>query len=186
MDFPPAEVELMQRVRRLAGPILAAFAPSSSVPEAWWAALTANETGEWLIHNLIVPSRFEPRVFEALERVVAGMAPRYGSITPALLQPFDAAGLHALASSWGLTQVMGYNALAHGHTVAQLNDPMTHYPIAASVLAEFVAADGLDPSCDFAEMFDCWNTGRPRDPDPVYVANGLLRLAIWQANLSGP
>ena len=46
---------------------------------------------------------------------------------------------------------------------------------------EFIEEYQLDPRREFAEMFCCWNTGRPhgRTYDPHYVENGLRRMQIY-------
>lgn len=192
-QLPPiSEVRLMQRVKRLAGPILDTFSPSSSVPEAFWAALTANETGEYLIHNLTVPKRFEPLVYKELIAVLQGIRPSYGKIKQQHLRMLGGARIRLLASSHGLTQIMGYHTIELGDALEDLDVPEKHYPIAANLMAGFVSEFNLDPASDFEPMARCWNTGQPWDNpvtpkiegktyDPNYVQNLLLRMKIWEA-----
>ena len=80
---PGPEERLMQAVKSACGPALAAFAPSSSVPESFWAALTANESGADLeLGNSIDKIlRREPAVYQHLAMVAGGFQPRYGSLT---------------------------------------------------------------------------------------------------------
>jgi len=77
------EIKLMQAVKSACGPALAAFSPSSSVPESFWAALTANECGGNLVRGDAIQNikRREPAVFSHLALVAAGFQPNYGSIT---------------------------------------------------------------------------------------------------------
>ncbi len=77
------EKKLMLAVKAVAGPYLAEFAPTSSVPEAFWAALTANESGADIEEGTPIERirRREPSVFTHLAMVAAGFTPRYGSIT---------------------------------------------------------------------------------------------------------
>ena len=77
-----AENGVLEAVRRVAGPYLSAFAPSSSLPESFWAALTANECGGDLVRGTPLPNikRREPAVFQHLAMVAAGFQLAYGSI----------------------------------------------------------------------------------------------------------
>jgi hypothetical protein len=91
--------------------------------------------------------------------------------------------LRALATSWGLTQVMGYHMVGRPGTVGALQNPEHHYYIACELLAEFAERYGFDVTADFEAMFRCWNTGRPdgKTYDPNYVPNGLRRMAVYHA-----
>lgn len=179
------EIELMQRVKRLAGPYLEVFAPNSSVPESWWAALTANESGEWLIHNTIIPAHFDQNIYSILLAVRdddLARHSRWGSITSSMLAGMSDDDLRKYSSSYGLTQVEGYNVLVWpGVSIDDLNDPAKHYALAARLLAEDIQRFGLDPKNDFEPMFRCWNSGSPNGKtwDPDYAANGLARMALW-------
>lgn len=197
--------ELMQQVERLAGTHLDIFAPSSSIPENFWAALTANESA-----GLADARRFEPGVYAHLQAVAAGEVKAYGSITmpeiaaaeetarsetyhaqildaawaaahQAELAALDDATLRSLATSWSFTQVMGYHTLAWGRPIAELVTPATHYPAAARLMARFVHVYSLDPAADFEAMGRCWNGGHPTAQtwDPQYVPNLLRRMAVW-------
>jgi hypothetical protein len=184
MDYyPPQELAIVTRVRGLVKPVLDVFEPQSSVPESFWGALTINETGQWLIHNLDVPARFEAGVYAGFQDVLAGKRISYEGFTQARLQNLGVTYLRALSSSHGLTQVMGYNAVALKHQIAELDDPATHYHIAAELMAEFTEQFGLDPRKDFASMAQCWNGGHPgaHTVPPEYAENLMLRKAIWEA-----
>lgn len=182
-----AELDLMQRVQRLCGPLLTAFAPRTSIPIAFWAALTANESGCWLINNTVIPPRFERSAFSNLMKVVRGEVKQWRQLTIANLAGLGETDIRHLARSWGLTQVMGYHAQRWRIPFEHLNDPGKHYNLAARLMAEFVTRFGLDPLEDFEEMARCWNTGRADDPpgpagdthDPDYIPNLLRRMEVW-------
>ncbi|HUI43131.1 MAG TPA: hypothetical protein VL523_14305 [Terriglobia bacterium] len=88
--------------------------------------------------------------------------------------------LRALATSWGLTQIMGYHMLGRRERVEMLRQPAFHYARAVELVKEFAARFHLDPQRDFEALFRCWNTGRPdgRTFDPGYVEKGLRRAAL--------
>jgi hypothetical protein len=78
----PDETALMQAIKTTCGAALDDFAPSTSVPVAFWAALTANESGYDVAHGtpLAKITRREPAVFTHLALVAGGFQPKYGSI----------------------------------------------------------------------------------------------------------
>ncbi len=90
--------------------------------------------------------------------------------------------LRELATSWGLTQIMGYHMVGRLGTPADLAKPEVNLSVAHELLAEFAEEYGLDPHSQFEELFRCWNSGRPRGQtaDPEYVAKGLLRIGIYK------
>jgi len=97
-------------------------------------------------------------------------------------QPGYHQALRELASSWGFVQIMGFHVIGRNRPVRDLLDPPFHYSLANRLLAEFAASFHLDVSRDAAELFHCWNTGRPdgRTADPAYVENGLRRMEIYR------
>ncbi len=185
-----SEIDLMQAVKRVAGPHLAAFAPQTSVPIAFWAALTANESGVYLARG-VAPEKIqrkEPKVFAHLCLVAAGFDAAWGSISAqsfldeipedgaradtfhlaalpanaARLVSLPLEGILKFASSWSFTQLMGYHAMFwSGVTLGDIQKPETHYRCAAKLMASFCGRFGLDPKKDFEEMARCWNTGQP-------------------------
>lgn len=181
-----AEFDLMQRVNRLAGPYLAKFAPTTTTPISFWAALTANESGAYLIHDTHIPARFEAGVMQCLIETAQGTRHHYGGIYTEMLQTYQPKDLRPLASSWGFTQVMGLHAFAWGRSYIDLDNPETHYQLAARLLAEFIERFDLDNQKDFNQMFHCWNTGRidGSTHDPKYMENGLRRMQIWNEHLT--
>lgn len=186
---------LMQSIRKAWGNTIATACESSSVPPAFLAALVAGESGG---HN--DAKRFEKGVLAAIWEVLLGRKAAYGSIgrsnlvgyvsgvsgtpisAPATL-PADAfQRVDALASSWGLTQIMGYHALEFGVTMDALQDPPQHLTIGTKMLAQFAQRFQLDLAADYPPLFACWNTGGPdctKTFDPKYCANGVERMKIY-------
>jgi len=203
-----ADRALLERVYyRCHVPIEAACA-ASSVPPAFLAALTANESA-----GRPDAARFEPAVYRHLQAVAAGEVRAYAGVrasdlaaevedllhpkadefhTRYLTPPF--AANHAeeiaaaqddvrreLSTSWGFTQIMGYHVVGRGLAVPALLDPAVHFRVALELLAEFAHDYRLDLASEFEEMFRCWNTGQPygKTFDPDYVEKGMRRMAAW-------
>jgi len=198
----------MQAIHAKYGELLNSVVQTSSVKAEFLAALIANESG-----GDPNAKRFEPAVFAALGEVLLGRKAAYGSVgaqdlllfvVPEPLpangtrdggadaRPLDAARLAftsqmqrlaSLATSFGLTQVMGYEAIAfHTNGVEALQQPLSSLVVTVKMLAQFSSRFGLDLTADFGDLFDCWNTGRPHAPtaDPQYVPRGLARLQLYQ------
>jgi hypothetical protein len=204
-----AELRLMRKVRERCGEIIRETCKYSSVPDAFLAALTANES-----RGDPNAARFEPAVYRHLKAVAEGKCPAYSGIrresldaeieemlhpkaaafhsvylnasftadnATALAASSDAA-LRDLATSWGFTQIMGYHLVSREGTVRDLVDPRFHFRLALELLAEFAARYELDLAREFDEMFRCWNTGQPYGEtyDPGYVAKGRRRMEIYR------
>jgi hypothetical protein len=197
----------MQRIRARYGAAIAEACRLSSLPPAFLAALVANESG-----GNAGAKRFEKGVLDSLWEVLLGRSSAYGSIqrddilrfvcpppkpilpgtnvsvavssvgsVPPL--PDSMQRLDSLATSHGLTQVMGYEAIAfHLDGVERLQDPAGELPITVKMLTQFAERFALDLRTDSSLLFDCWNTGRPHAQtfDPSYIPNGLARMAIYQ------
>ncbi|HEX5481518.1 MAG TPA: hypothetical protein VFZ08_02710 [Terriglobia bacterium] len=90
--------------------------------------------------------------------------------------------LRGLASSWGFTQIMGYQVIGHQAEVRDLLDPDFHFRFAVKLLTVFARRFRLRLSRDFEDLFRCWNTGQPNGKtfDPEYVAKGLRRMKLYQ------
>lgn len=191
-----SDQQLMQSIKDTWGTLITSACESSSVPAGFLAALVANESGG---HN--DARRFEPKVLAALWEVLLGRKTAYGSIVRATLLQF-VAGLpgsplgapqslpadafqrvDGLATSWGLTQIMGYHVLGTSHDLDDLRTPEPHFSIALQMLARFAEEFSLDVTKDSEELFRCWNTGRPDGQtfDPQYANNGLVRMAVWSS-----
>lgn len=195
-----SDQELMQAIKAGWGAVIAEVSKPSSIPESFIAALVANESG-----GKSDARRFEPKVLLALWEVLLGRKAAYGSIGRSDLVAF-VAGLSAapvtvpanlpadafqrvdsLATSWGLTQIMGYHVLETLHipgyyrSVDALKEPASNLTAALNLLASFAHRFQLDITKEFEQLFRCWNTGQPdgKTFDPKYVVNGLTRMAIW-------
>jgi transglycosylase-like protein with SLT domain len=175
------EAALMARLHQSLGEAFERATAGTLLPSAFLAALVANESG-----GRAHASRFEQAVFGALQKVRQGRRPRYGGFIREQLQDKTPGELRALATSWGLTQIMGFNAAARGIAVGftgeSLLDPESHLALAVQMLSEFAARFKLDLARDFAALFNTWNTGSPdgRTFDPDYVPRGLRRLELYR------
>lgn len=191
---------LMQFVKTEWGAVIDSSCSGSALPAAFVAALIAGESG-----GNVNAKRFEKNVLAALWEVLVGRKAAYGRIShaallahlwtdynpPFLLEEFSDAlqRLDALATSWGLTQIMGYHVLDPdlipqppdgSPTTLGINAPLSlQYTIA--LLEGFAKEFTIDERREFDKLFRCWNTGRPDGAtfDPAYVNNGLARMAIW-------
>lgn len=199
--------QLMAKIREKWGPIIMTVCRSSSVPENFLAALIANESG-----GDVNAKRFEPHVLSTLFEVCVGRNPTFGSIgrdailnyashqlpgeivevvsEPESESSAFTAALHrldGLATSWGLTQLMGYHILdpsMRNGTLITIEDlilPSKALPATLRLLSQFAQHFGLNLAADFGELFDCWNTGQPKGKtaDPEYVDHGISRMSIY-------
>jgi hypothetical protein len=189
-----SNLELMQSIKTKWNVEITSACSTSSVPAAFVAALIANESGG--DHHA---KRFEKGVLAALWEVLLGRKAAYGSIGGADLVQFIAQPkrfpvntplaipsdafqrFDSLATSWGLTQIMGYEAIAFHSAIEALKAPDTELVITTKMLAQFASRFQLDVTKDFSALFDCWNSGRPHAPtaDPQYIPNGLERMKLW-------
>lgn len=192
-------VALMTSIRARFGAVIEQACATSSVVPAFLAALVANESG-----GDPHATRFEKDVFTHIWEVLAGRKAAFGSIQRAALLAFiDAPSAAApgnkilvaaalerldhLATSWGLTQVMGYVSEADGtpklihQDPAALVDPTANLEEAIKCLAQFANRFQLDVHNEFEQLLRCWNSGQPDGAtfDPGYVSKGLARMAIY-------
>lgn len=123
--------------------------------------------------------RFEQHIYERLYNL-KHQAQKFGSIKQSDLARYDDAGMRQLATSYGLTQIMGYHCIRMGCTIDELRGEdhllwaigymMNHYQKAAA-------------QKDWQAAFRIHNTGRPdgRPHRADYVERGLLRMEYYQA-----
>jgi hypothetical protein len=207
-----ANTALMTKIRAEWGDTIVLACASSSVPPSFVGALVANESGgdasakrfeRGVLDSLWEVLLGRTPAYGSLDRdkLLGFLCPpsSLGDIaidTPANDAPFtgDARAvvsdsmqrLDGLATSWGLTQVMGYEAIAfHLDGVQRLQDPAGELPITLRMLADFASRFGLDLTAGTdaaaSALFDCWNSGRPHAPtaDPQYIPRGLARMKIY-------
>jgi len=195
--------DLMQSIKAKWGAMITAACSMSSVPAAFLAGLIANESG-----GNPLAKRFESHVLLALWEVLLGRKEAYGSIgraglvqfisgvslpvytAPATLPADTYQRFDSLATSWGLTQIMGYEVLdreLNAGGIDNLKTPPADLVVTLRMLTQTAARLGLDVTQNFSEMFDFWNTGRPHAPtfDPQYIPNGLARMKIYAELVAG-
>lgn len=170
------EIQLMRRVRARWGANIREACQYSSISPAFMAALIAVESG-----GDAKARRHEPAVFQKLRAVRDGALRNYGSMRAEDLAGATDAQLKSLATSWGLTQIMGYHMLAWGKDPEALLDPIFNLDVATRLLGHFAQRYQLDLRQEFKELLGCWNTGGPygETHDPQYRSNGLARMEIY-------
>jgi hypothetical protein len=152
-------------------------------------------------------TRFEKNSYQDLSLVLAGRKPDYNGVGASDLGVFLGAvasprvaimAMMNLATSWGPTQIMGWQAIARGWKLADLSNLDTHFFRAVAILADFqkeyhlpvsAAAPGAvtpisgpaNPNV-WTPFFCCWNSGSPtgRTYDPNYAGNGCHRMALYE------
>jgi len=204
-----AERKLLRRVFIRCDGFIQEACRTSSVRAEFLGALTANESGgdptavrfepSVYCHLKAVAAGERPRYggigAEALcEELAEVLHPKTGEFHAVFLNTLFMAGqsselsrladeaLRELASSWGFVQIMGFHMIERHGTPRDLLEPRFHYRLANQLLAEFAQLYQLDLAREFAELFRCWNTGRPdgKTADPAYVENGLRRMEIYR------
>lgn len=189
------DAELMQSIFTRYGTPIATMCAGSAITPAIVAALIANESG-----GNLAAKRFEIGVLENLWEVVMGRAPHYGSIGRVDLLKFlesnsvgfeESAGrLDGLATSWGLTQIMGYELFDYTVQIPSIDKLATvtgSLQVTVLMAAAFVRRYQLDlqQAGGLADLFRCWNTGRPggKTFDKNYATNGITRAALYNGVL---
>ena len=195
--------ELMAAIREKYGSFIDAAVEGTPFPASLLAALVANESG--LNESA---ARFEPAVFGELAFVLTGRKAAFGSIgaqdlgewlgrvsmdksNGGRLSPQAAVvlALQNLATSWGPTQIMGYQAVAGKYDLSELPNLQTHFHRAVAMLEDFGRRFNIRQPDSFADFpavaqiyFTCWNTGSPNGKtfDPHYAANGLARMSLYE------
>ena len=205
-----AERRLVRRVFTRCNEFIQEACHRSSVPAEFLGALTANESGgdptavrfepSVYRHLKAVAAGESPRyggicAQTLCEELGEVLHPKTGEFHERFLNSLFAASqaselshledeaLRELASSWGFVQIMGFHVIGRHRPVHDLLDPRFHYRLANQLLAEFAECYQLDLCREFAEMFRCWNAGRPdgRTADPAYVEKGLMRMELYRA-----
>lgn len=197
------ELALMESIHEKYGAEIEIACRNTAIAPAFVAALIANESA-----GKLDARRFEKNVLAALWEVLLGRKATYGSISRNDLLEYLPAGLLSaaaaakffsggpgiltsvlqrfddLASSHGLTQIMGYEVFdfsSASPSIEKLHTAEGNLSITILMLQQFVIRWKLDPVVDTAQLFDTWNTGRPHSPTaaPQYIPNGLRRMALY-------
>jgi hypothetical protein len=200
MTITTADQTLMKTIRATYGAAIEEACQGSAIPPEFLAALVANESG-----GNPTRKRFEKGVLCQLWEVIQGRAAHFGSIgrndlftaiektssqkvtgidmilPPAILSAIFAA-LDELSTSWGLTQIMGYQSIALGIPLSSLQDPVAGLVATKRLLIQFVKEFEIDIPAGSERLFRCWNTGRPDGAtyDATYPQNGLARMNIYR------
>ncbi len=152
------------------------------ISESFLAALIANESG-----GDADAKRLEKPIFAELIKLSQGRIPNWGSITISDIQSLSYDELMDIATSWGLTQVMGYHTLGTGRPARDLAEPEFNIIKSISILESFARRWKLDSATQPEKLFSVWNTGRPNGKtyDPNYIPRGILRMGIYEKILAG-
>jgi hypothetical protein len=205
-----AEDAGMGVIQRSLGAQISVACESSSVPPSLLAAIIANESA-----GKPDAKRFEPTVLRTLWEVLLGRKADYcpaGAKRPlgrndllgytlahtlpgtgtngAADQAISVQRLDGLATSWGLTQIMGWHVLEFSpsafFTVEQIRTVDGCLRFTIMLLTWFAFKYRLDLATDSRMLLHCWNTGVPEDDpghptyDPNYVAHGLIRMTDYE------
>lgn len=193
----PEQKALMQVIKQRFATLIRSAVAGTPIPESFLAALTAGESGG----DLLV-SRYEGYELSQFALVLCAKRPNYQGITsPQLTARLNgvfsiAAGVKTLVdhcTSWGPTQIMGWQSIKRGYKLAELQDVTKHFPHAIELLLDFsrqfyrldvgrqIAPTSIDATCN--GLFHCWNAGAPdkATTDPMYATRGLARMKIYEA-----
>lgn len=209
-----AEQHLVARVFHRCHPAILHACQSSSVPPEFLGALTANESGgnahaarfepavyrhlaaviagQSPAYGSIAADDLQAKLGQVAHRKSEEyhgqfLNPPFARQHRSALTRLEDETLREFATSWGCTQIMGYHLVGRAGTVSDLIEPDFHFHLALQLLAEFAAHYQLDLTREFAEMFACWNTGRPDGKcfDSCYLENGLRRMEIYRELVKG-
>ena len=174
---PRFEPAIYHRLADVAGGLSAAFSPPG---------IRRPLTAAWLL------AYASPGELDGAERVAEMDCTPFPPSTPGApargLQ-WGLKRLRELATSYGLTQVMGWHLLEMAglagwkFTIADLSAPAANLKAAVLLLSYFGDRYQLDLEKEFPDLLRCWNTGQPTGTtfDPEYVTNGLARMAAYAA-----
>lgn len=146
----------------------------SVFPESFLAALISLESDPTGNRN---SSRFEPGVYERLIALKYS-GKRFGGIKRSSIKNADDSLLVQYATSYGLTQIMGYHCIRLGCKTADLTGPDQ---LGWAVRYMELHYGNHARRKDWASCFRVHNTGHPRGETARkdYVEKGLLRMKIY-------
>lgn len=191
---------MMKLISTRFGALIAESVIGWPLPASFLAALIANESS-----GDPNAKRFESTHFSEILLVMAGQQPVFDKtglsrvlgrddlarwITPdpkfGVTLTFQASLARAiqLATSWGLTQIMGWNFLEFDRTNWLTPDPGQQLQMTMTLLSYRANKWHLNMAADFEKLFASWNAWVP-DPtkttDPKYCEKGLLRMRLYEA-----
>lgn len=210
VEINSGEKRLLARIRLRWQELINAATRYSSVAAEFLAALIANESagdakaarfepvvyrrlqrvasGKAARYGSVTRERIDAEAIEMLHPKTAAfhaafLTQGFASTNSPMLATSGDDTLRDLATSWGLTQIMGYHMAGRKGTPRDLLEPEFNCRVALELLAEFASRYELDLARDFEPMFRCWNTGQPygTTTDPAYVEKGLRRMEIYRA-----
>jgi hypothetical protein len=154
----------------------------SNVPPRFIAGLMGNEAGKDRHGNIVESAtRFEPGVYARLKDVRDGQRRSYQFITKQDIADANDEALHALCTSYGATQIMGYHVIKNLHcTIADLRNPYKHFFYTVKLLD----LNGYPKNATEARMdkeMRQWNTGSEggRTYHDNYVPDAKLVRAAY-------
>lgn len=192
-----SDLDLVRDIKTKWGEAIATATENTQVPPALLGGIIANESS-----GNLDARRFEPGVLTELWEALIGRKPSYGSIGTQTLVSYVSKGhplsppasnsgnpvnyildtLDALANSWSLTQIMGYECFELDIPVPVLQMPDGNLRAAVKRLERFATRFSLEFDADAADLFRCWNTGRPdgKTFDPNYAQKGIARMLLFE------
>jgi|SRR5579872_24542 len=185
------DAELMAKIKKDWGPAIRAAVAGTPFPEALLAAIAANESS-----GDINATRFEAAELGEFALVFVGKRADYqglgaedlvGALSGVFSVRAAAGRLVDWCTSWGPTQIMGWQSIKAKYAIADLLDPTKHFYHTACMLAafqkQFALRDQEFMAVPWDQYFRCWNTGNPSAPtsDPNYVTHGLARMRLYTA-----
>lgn len=182
MKYSAAQArKIAQQIRSRFGDKIDSACADTIVPQSLVGGLVGVEAGKDKKGQISeTATRFESHVFTKLKRVRDRQLTSYSNIRYSRLKDAPDAALKALATSYGLTQIMGYWAIHLNTTVAELRHPETHLGYAVKLL--LLNAEKYIASRNYGAVFRIWNSGSPtgRTHDPDYVHNASAVMDAYQ------
>lgn len=174
--------KLAQQIHTRFGARIAAACEGTPVPPEFVAGLIGNEAGKDRSGQIVEnATRYEAHVFRRLQQVRDGLRKSWSNIRQADIKDSDDAALRALATSYSLTQIMGWHCIHNlDCTIADLRGP-NHLRYTVKLLM-MNAADGDFQRAAYAGEFREWNTGKEggKTYHADYVKNGEAVMAAYR------
>jgi len=147
----------------------------TEIPPAYMAALISLESVPPGNKN---SERFEPFVYSRLLDLKYRGLP-YGSLSRRILSEYSDEEIRKFATSYGLTQIMGYHCLEMG---CSIDDLKGRYHLLWAMNWMRKNYNQMLLKKDWQACFRIHNTGRANGVTarPDYVTRGLLRMAYYQ------